>query len=135
VKRFVSHLLLAGALLVGCGGSTDEQAAAPFAAQLATPEGLIVIISLSPGSVGANEVHIFLTPPGGSLAPVLALTAQATLGGDSSAASATSEIIEEGPNHFQGTVSFPRRGQWELQLVVQVSTEQQAVLRTTVPIP
>ena len=41
----------------------------------------------------------------------------------------------EGPNHYQGTVTFPRNGEWRLELIVQITEGQQQSLVTTVPIP
>ena len=106
--------------------------ATPFAVQLAAPDGLIAVVSLSPGAVGSNEVHIFLTPPGGSIIPILDVTARVSLA-DQPNSPVT--LRKEGPNHFQGTLTFPSSGQWELELIVQVREGQQDLLRTTVPVP
>ena len=112
--------------------STRPQA--PFAAQLASPQGVIAVVSISPGSVGSNEVHLFITPPGGSIVPVLSAEARVSLvGTDLAAVPMTLRL--EGPNHYQGTVTFPRNGEWRLELIVQITEGQQQSLVTTVPIP
>lgn len=109
-------------------------AQAPFAGQLASPQGLIAVVSIGPGAVGSNVVHIFITPPGGSIVPVKSMTARVSL--------LSTALVEvpvtlhlEGPNHYQGTVTFPRGGEWRLELIVQVTDVQQQSLTTTVPIP
>ena len=107
---------------------------APFAAQLASAQGVIAVVSISPGSVGSNEVHLFITPPGGSIVPVLSAEARVSLvGTDLAAVPMTLRL--EGPNHYQGTVTFPRNGEWRLELIVQITEGQQQSLVTTVPIP
>lgn len=107
---------------------------APFAAQLASPQGTIAVVSISPGSVGSNEVHLFVTPPGGAIVPVVAAEARVSLAG-SELAAVPMTLRLEGPNHYQGTVTFPRSGEWRLELIVQVTEGQQQLLATTVPIP
>lgn len=109
-------------------------AAAPFAAQLASPDGLIAVVSLSPGAVGGNEVHIFLTPPGGSIVPIVSVkgrVSQASAG----LVDVPITLEREGANHYQGRLTLPRSGDWELELIVQVRDGVQDVLHTTVPVP
>ncbi len=107
---------------------------APFAAQLASPQGTIAVVSISPGSVGSNEVHLFITPPGGSIVPVLSAEARVSLAGSDLTAVPMSLRLE-GPNHYQGTVTFPRRGDWRVEVIVQITEGEQQLLTTTVPIP
>lgn len=108
-------------------------AARPFAEQLSA-NGLIASISLSPGSVGGNEVHIELTPPGGSITPISSATARVSLAAADVALSPVT-LVKEGPNHYSGSVIFPRSGDWTFELVVQITETESVLLKTTVSIP
>ena len=112
----------------------SSSAAAPFAAQLAAPDGLIAVVSLSPGAVGGNEVHIFLTPPGGSIIPIVDVKGRVSLE-SAGLVDVPITLEREGANHYQGRLTLPRSGNWELELIVQVREGVQDVLHTTVPVP
>ena len=43
-----------------------------------TNQGVIADVTVTPGRVGQNEVHLVITPPGGSLDPVVSTSVQAT---------------------------------------------------------
>jgi copper transport protein len=102
--------------------------------QVITANGVIASVSISPGQVGANEVHILVTPPGGSITPVASVTARVLLpSADLPAAPVT--LKAEGPNHFSGAITFPQAGDWTFELVVNVTDADSALLKTTVPIP
>lgn len=105
----------------------------PFAEQLSA-SGLIAIISLSPGSVGGNEVHITMTPPGGSITPVVSATARVSLPAEEIPFSPVT-LVKEGPNHYSGSITFPRSGDWTFEVIVQITDTQEVLLTTTVPIP
>jgi copper transport protein len=108
-------------------------AARPFAEQLAA-NGLIAIVSLSPGVVGGNEVHITVTPPGGSITPIASVAARVSLP-SAAVPNAPVTLVKEGVNHYSGSVTFPRSGDWTLEVVIQVTATETALLSTTVPIP
>jgi len=108
----------------------NDPAAQPFAADLAG-NGVLAVVSLGPGAVGENEVHIFITPPGGSIVPVADATATVTLGDQV----ITMPLIREGPNHYSGVIDFPESGDWTFDLQVQVDDDAAASLRTVVPVP
>ncbi len=105
----------------------------PFAEQLSS-NGLIAIVSLSPGSVGGNEVHITMTPPGGSITPVVSATARVSLPAADIPLSPVT-LVKEGPNHYSGSITFPRSGDWTFEVIVQITDTQEVLLTTTVPIP
>lgn len=105
----------------------------PFAEQLSA-NGLIADISLSPGSVGGNEVHIVMTPPGGSIAPVSSATARVSLPSADIPLSPVT-LVKEGPNHYSGSITFPRSGDWTFELVVNITATDSVLLKTTVSIP
>ncbi|MDO8362551.1 MAG: copper resistance protein CopC [Actinomycetota bacterium] len=109
-------------------------ASRPFAEQLAA-DGLIAIVSLSPGSVGSgNEMHLVMTPPGGSIEPIVSASARVSLP-SAGLPNSPIELVREGANHYSGAVTFPRAGEWTLEIVVQITDTEQVLLKTTVPIP
>lgn len=104
-----------------------------FSATL-TEAGLIADITVTPGAVGLNEVHIILTPPGGSLTPVSGVTARLALPArDIPNQPVTFEST--GANHFTGRVTLPYSGDWTMELLVEVTTGSTVLLSATVPIP
>ena len=40
-----------------------------------------------------------------------------------------------GPNHYSGIITFPRSGEWTLEIIVQITDTQTVLLSTPVPIP
>jgi copper transport protein len=102
--------------------------------EVVTANGVIASVSISPGQVGANEVHILITPPGGSLTPVASATARVSLP-SANLPAAPVTLASEGPNHFSGAITFPESGDWTFELVVQITESDSALLKTTVPIP
>ncbi|MFN8020634.1 MAG: copper resistance protein CopC [Acidimicrobiales bacterium] len=99
-----------------------------------TQAGLIVDITVTPGRVGSNEVHFVITPPGGSITPVSSVTARMTLPSDSVPESPVT-ITQEGPNHYTGAITLPFKGDWTLEVIVEITPGNTALLKTTVPIP
>lgn len=104
-----------------------------FSASL-TQDGTTADISMSPGAVGSNEMHIIVTPPGGNLQPIAGLTARMTLDTAGSANLAV-EVVAVGPNHYTGTITLPVAGQWRLELVIATTASETVLLQATVPIP
>lgn len=99
-----------------------------------TEGGVIVDVSLTPGHVGANEVHFVVTPPGGNLAPIVGITARMSLASRNiPALPVTIEL--SGSNHFTGNVALPFAGDWSLEIVVEPVANQTVLFATTVPIP
>lgn len=107
--------------------------AQPFGTELASG-GLIAIITLGPGSVGSNEMHLTMTPPGGSITPVVGVTARVRLESASIPDSPVT-LVREGPNHYSGIITFPRSGEWTLEIIVQITDTQTVLLSSPVPIP
>ncbi|MEQ1874283.1 MAG: copper resistance protein CopC [Ilumatobacteraceae bacterium] len=107
--------------------------AKPFAVQL-TASGMIVDITLGPGSVGSNELHVVITPPGGSIVPVIAAAARVELPSEG-VPSAPVQLVGEGANHYSGFITFPRSGDWELEVIIEVTAGETALVKATIPIP
>jgi copper transport protein len=104
-----------------------------FAASL-TEGGLIVDASITPGRVGSNEVHLVITPAGGSIAPVVSATARMSLPSKNLPNSPVT-LTSTGPNHYTGTITLPFSGDWTLEITVEPKAGQSVLLRSAVPIP
>ncbi|MCE9622729.1 MAG: copper resistance protein CopC [Actinomycetia bacterium] len=112
---------------------TPVVAAQPFAARVVS-EGMIVELSVGPGAVGRNELHVVITPPGGSIVPVIAAAARVALP-DEAVPAAPVQLVAEGVNHYSGFVTFPRSGDWTLDVIIEVTPGQTVLVKRTVPIP
>lgn len=139
IRRTVIVEAVLGVVVVGIAAGMvalppePAVAARPFAEQLSS-NGLIAIITLGPGSVGGNEMHIVMTPPGGSITPVSSATARVSLPSADIPLSPVT-LVKEGPNHYSGSITFPRSGDWTFELVVQITETDSVLLKTTVSIP
>jgi copper transport protein len=112
---------------------TNDSAGEVFNTTL-TQAGLIADITVTPGRVGSNEVHLVLTPPGGAIQPVA--SAQARMALDSEGVPDTPvTLAPDGPNHYTGTITLPFAGDWSFDLIVEVTPGNTLLLTTTVPIP
>jgi copper transport protein len=96
--------------------------------------GLLADVTVTPGRVGANDVHIVVTPPGSSIRPVVGLTARMSLPSRDLPASPVS-IVDDGPNHFTGRITLPFSGDWTLELIIEATAGSTILLKATVPIP
>jgi copper transport protein len=96
--------------------------------------GLIADITVTPGRVGANEVHLVLTPSGGSLTPVASVTARVSLP-ERELPAAPVTIAADGPNHYTGSATLPFAGDWTLEVIVEVTPGNTTLLRTVLTIP
>ena len=99
-----------------------------------TANGVIAEVTVTPGQVGGNDIHVVITPPGGSLQPVTSASARVLLPAEGVPESPVA-LTAEGPNHFSGRVTFPRKGEWSLEIVVQVTESSSVLLKDTVVIP
>ncbi|MFZ4721067.1 MAG: copper resistance CopC/CopD family protein [Ilumatobacteraceae bacterium] len=107
--------------------------AIPFNATVSS-NGVLAAVSISPGGVGSNEIHVLITPPGGSITPVSGLTGRVSLPAQGIPNSPI-EFTAEGANHFSGNITFPESGEWTLELIVAVTESESALIKTTVTIP
>lgn len=99
-----------------------------------TQAGLIADITVTPGRVGSNEVHIVLTPPGGAIQPVVSAEARMALPSED-VPDTPVQLAPDGPDHYTGTVTLPFAGEWTFDLIVEVTEGNTLLLSTTVPIP
>ncbi len=138
-RRTVTAEFIIGVLVIGlAAGMVGLPPVPPVASKLfdtqLTSAGLIATVSLGPGTVGGNEVHITITPPGGSITPVVGVTARVSLPA-AEVPFAPVTLVREGPNHYSGSVTLPRSGDWTFEVVVQITAADSVLLKTTVPIP
>jgi copper transport protein len=100
-------------------GSTDNPADKIFSSTQIQGD-VLADLTVVPARVGAAEVHVILTPPGGALAPVLDATVQFSLPARNIPAIPVA-MIELGPNHWTGVVQFPFSGEWEMKVQVEAT--------------
>ena len=98
-----------------------------------TQSGVIADVTVTPGHVGQNEIHLVITPPGGSIEPVASTTVQAQPSDGTAATPATLVVL--GPNHYTGTITLATAGDWTLQINVVPTPGQSIDMSAVVPIP
>jgi len=81
--------------------------------------GVLAEVTVTPARAGSNELHLVMTPPGGSLQPIGQLTARLTAVGSGVPPFAV-ELAVAGPNHWTAPVQFPYPGRWQLEVVAEV---------------
>ncbi len=97
-----------------------------------TEAGYLVDVTVQPATVGTNELHVLITPPGGGLTPVTGLQARATPV-DGSLPPSPIPTTSAGPNHYIGQWLVAGGGSWTLELIVASASGTTAV-KTVVPI-
>ncbi len=139
IRRTVAVEAVLAVAVVGVAAglvSAAPRAGVPARATSATltEAGLIVDVNVGPGRVGSNELHVIITPPGGSLQPVLAAEARAA-NADRQLPNAPIALQRLGPNHYSGSWIVPASGSWTLQIIVHPTAGSTVQLQTVVPIP
>jgi copper transport protein len=139
LKRNVLVEALIGIVIVGLAAALvalppQTVAASKVFSTTLTGQGVIADVTVTPGRVGANEVHLVITPPGGSIDPVASATVQAERPAtDLGFVSATMQNI--GPNHYTGTIVLSEAGDWNLVVTVELATGQSVVMNSLATIP
>jgi copper transport protein len=95
--------------------------------------GIVAELSVVPAVVGTAEVHVILTPPGGSLTPAKSVTVQFDLPSRNIPAIPVS-MTEIGPNHWIGIVQFPFSGEWSMNSRVSPAPNQTLLFATVVSV-
>ena len=95
--------------------------------------GIVAELSVVPAVVGTAEVHVILTPPGGSLTPAKSVTVQFDLPSRNIPAIPVS-MTEIGPNHWIGIVQFPFSGAWNMNTRVSPAPNQTLLFATVVTV-
>ncbi|MEY2399898.1 MAG: copper transport protein [Ilumatobacteraceae bacterium] len=138
LKRTVLAEALIGVAVIGLAAGLVTLAPQPVAAskvftETLTANGVIADVTVTPGRVGPNEVHLVITPPGGSIDPVVSTTVEAEL--QSAGTGLVPAILEViGPNHYTGTIVLSQAGVWSLQITVEPTAGQPVVLSSVMSI-
>ncbi|MUH52489.1 MAG: hypothetical protein F2789_14920 [Actinobacteria bacterium] len=139
LRRMVITETLCGLAVLGLAAGlvaqppTLAERSKVFTASL-TEAGVIVDVSITPGRVGSNEVHLVITPPGGNLTPVVGTTARMSLPARG-IPSVPVTLQASGSNHYTGSITLPFAGEWTLEIVVEPKANQTVLLSSAVPIP
>lgn len=93
--------------------------------------GVVADLLVTPTKVGPAEVHVILSPPGGSLSPVVSATVRFSLPSrDLPPIPAT--LIAIAPNHWSGVVQFPFEGTWQMEARVEPEPNQTLLFKSEV---
>lgn len=125
--------LIVFAVTAGMVAKSPEVPSTSNVFQSALVEGdMIADVSVTPGRVGYNEIHLTLSTPSGSLQPVASVEMRMTL--PNSEIPAVAVAVEQlGPNHYVGSLSILYPGTWSLELLV--SPDPSTSKRFTVDVP
>lgn len=134
---FVEAVLLVVVIAVTAGmvGSSPTATASSSTSFSATQiqSDVVADFSILPTRIGAAEVHVYLTPPGGSLKPVENVQMSFTLPSRDIPAIPV-DLIEIGPNHWSGVMQFPYAGEWSMEARVRSTTNSTLLYTAEVPI-
>lgn len=120
------------AFMVGTSPSATATSATSFSSTQIQGD-VVADFSVLPVRVGASEVHVYLTPPGGSISPVDNVEMSFTLPSRGIPAIPVS-LIEIGPNHWSGVMQFPYEGEWTLESRVNPTQSSTLLYTATVTI-
>ena len=122
--------LAVGVSLPGTGGGDDDRRS--FEASLVAGD-TVAELAVLPAAAGTAEVHVYLSPPGGMLAPAESVTmsmASAALG----LGAMPVTLVEAGPNHWSGVVLIPYAGDWLLEFDRTAADGTTSRFSATVPV-
>lgn len=105
---------------------------APFSTALVQAD-VIANITISPPRVGESEMHVIVSPPNGSLDPVLAIKARFSLA-SSNVPPIQAELNAVGPNHFVGIIQFVYAGEWKVDVIVSPDANSEVLYSTQLSI-
>jgi len=94
---------------------------------------IIASVTVTPGVVGNNEIHVLLAPTGGTLERMSSVAMRMTYP-DSSLPPVVVPVAEAGPNHYVGNVALLSEGTWTLEVLAQPDPSTSVRLTTDVPI-
>ena len=126
LKRNVLVEALIGIAIVGLAAALvtlppqTVAASKVFTTTLTARTGVIADVTVTPGRVGQNEVHLVITPPGGSIEPVVSTTVQAELPSAATGVDArrSCEADRAEPLHGHDR-AVARLADWTLQILVE----------------
>jgi len=125
-------VLAVTSLMVAQSPNSTEPTSVSFSATK-VQNGIVAELSVVPAVVGTAEVHVILTPPGGSLTPAKSVTVQFDLP-SRSIPPIPVDMTEIGPNHWIGIVQFPFSGAWNMNTRVSPAPNQTLLFTTVVTV-
>jgi copper transport protein len=128
----VVMVLAVTSLMVAQSPTSTEPTSVSFSATK-VQNGIVAELTVVPAVVGTAEVHVILTPPGGSLTPAKSATVQFDLPSrDIPPIPVT--MTEIGPNHWIGIVQFPFSGSWNMNTRVSPAPNQTLLFSAVVTV-
>jgi copper transport protein len=104
----------------------------PFSITLVRQD-ILTNVTVTPARVGGSEIHVIITPPGGSLQQMGSVTARVAL--PSSNIPSGPLVLEQiGPNHYLSTYRFAFPGTWKLEILVHPKPNTTLLFSTEVEI-
>jgi copper transport protein len=125
-------VLAVTSLMVAQSPTSIEPTSVSFSATK-VQNGIVAELTVVPAVVGTAEVHVILTPPGGSLTPVESATVQFDLP-SRNIPPIPVDMTEIGPNHWIGIVQFPFSGAWNMNTRVSPAPNQTLLFTTVVTV-
>ena len=129
-SALVIVVLAITSFLVASSPNAASSQSTTFSATL-VQGGIVADLLVTPTQVGPSEVHVILTPPGGSLSPVVSATVRFSLPSrDIPPIPAT--LIAISPNHWSGVVQFPFAGNWQMETRVEPQPNQTLLFKSEI---
>lgn len=125
-------VLTVTSLMVAQSPNSTTQSSTSFSATK-VQNGIVAELTVVPATVGSAEVHVILTPPGGSLTPAKSVTVQFDLP-SRGIPPVPMKMTEIGPNHWIGIVQFPFSGAWNMNTRVSPAPNQTLLFSTVVTV-
>lgn len=125
-------ILAVSALMVGTSPTATAAGSSTFSSTQ-IQSGVVADFSILPTRVGAAEVHVYLTPPGGALSPVEDVKMSFTLPSRGIPAVPV-KLVEVGPNHWSGIMQFAYEGEWTMETRVKPDTRSTLLYTAVVPV-
>ena len=95
--------------------------------------GVMADVTIEPGTVGNNEIHLLFSPPGGSLAPVKDVRVRYSLPARG-IPNMDATITVSAVNHWIGVMNIPYPGEWTVEVITKSSANETIRFTTSVAI-
>ena len=125
-------VLAVTSLMVAQSPTSTEPTSVSFSATK-VQNGIVAELTVVPAVVGTAEVHVILTPPGGSLTQAESATVQFDLP-SRGIPPVPVKMTKIGPNHWIGIVQFPFSGAWNMNTRVSPAPNQTLLFSTVVTV-
>ena len=127
-------VLVVTAILTGSPPAEAETTTRTVSATMVQGD-LLADVSLIPARVGANDLHLTFSPPGGTLDAVKDATARLELPEREDLGPLPIELIPAGPNHYIANgLQIPYEGDWTLEVVATTADDATVRMTTTLDV-